>query len=68
VVILDNFSSHKSAVAKSIMRRRGAWFLLLPPYSPDLNPIETVFSILKAQVRKTAARTVDELWKAIGNI
>jgi transposase len=50
------------------MRRRGASFLLPPPYSPDLNPIEMVFSILKAQVRKTAARTVDELWKAIGNI
>ena len=68
VVILDNLSSHKSARAESILRSRGAWFLFLPPYSPDLNPIEMAFSKLKAHLRKTAARTVDELWKAIGNI
>jgi transposase len=60
VVILDNLSSHKSA--------KGAWMLFLPPYSPDLNPIEMAFAKLKAHLRKTAARTIDDLWKAIGNI
>ncbi len=48
VVILDNLSSHKSAKAAKILKQRGAWFLFLPPYSPDLNPIEMAFSKLKA--------------------
>jgi transposase len=68
VVILDNLSSHKSAHAESIIRAKGAWLLFLPPYSPDLNPIEMAFSKLKAHLRATAARTIDDLWKAIGNI
>jgi transposase len=68
VVILDNLSSHKSALAESIIRAKGAWLLFLPPYSPDLNPIEMAFSKLKAHLRAKAARTIDDLWKAIGNI
>ena len=68
VVILDNLSSHKSAKAAQILKQRGAWFLFLPPYSPDLNPIEMAFSKLKAYLRATKARTIDALWKAIGNI
>jgi transposase len=68
VVILDNLSSHKSERAESLIRDRGAWLLFLPPYSPDLNPIEMAFSKLKARLRATAARTIDDLWKAIGNI
>jgi transposase len=68
VVILDNLSSHKSERAEKIIRSRGAWLLFLPPYSPDLNPIEMAFSKLKAHLRATAARTIDDLWKAIGNI
>jgi transposase len=48
VVILDNLSSHKSEKAKEILKQRGAWFLFLPPYSPDLNPIEMAFAKLKA--------------------
>lgn len=48
VVILDNLSSHKSEKAKAILKERGAWFLFLPPYSPDLNPIEMAFAKLKA--------------------
>jgi len=68
VVILDNLSSHKSERAEAIIRSRGAWILFLPPYSPDLNPIEMAFSKLKAHLRATAARTIDDLWKAIGNI
>ena len=68
VVILDNLAAHKSEKAEKILRSRGAWFLFLPPYSPDLNPIEMAFSKLKAHLRATAARTIDDLWKAIGNI
>ena len=47
---------------------RGAWFLFLPPYSPDLNPIEMAFSKLKAHLRRIGARTIDDLWKAVGSI
>ena len=65
---MDNLSSHKSGRAETIIRAKGAWLLFLPPYSPDLNPIEMAFSKLKSYLRKTAARTIDDLWKAIGNI
>ena len=68
VVILDNLSSHKSEQAEKIIRAKGARLLFLPPYSPDLNPIEMAFSKLKAHLRKAAARTIDDLWKAIGNV
>jgi len=68
VVILDNLSSHKSEKAAQILRDIGAWFLFLPPYSPDLNPIEMAFAKLKAHLRKACARTFDEVWKAIGKI
>jgi transposase len=68
VVILDNLAAHKSAAAERAVRERGAWLLFLPPYSPDLNPIEMAFSKLKAHLRARAARTVDELWQAIGDI
>ena len=65
MVILDNLSSHKSDKASAI---RGAWFLYLPPYSPDLNPIEMAFAKLKAHLRKANARTIDALWQAVGSI
>ena len=68
IVILDNLSSHKSEKAKAILKARGAWFLFLPPYSPDLNPIEMAFAKLKALLRKAAARTYDDLWKAVGAV
>ena len=68
VVILDNLPSHKSEKAKAILKQRGAWLLFLPPYSPDLNPIEIVFSKLKAHLRRIGARTIDDLWRAVGNI
>jgi transposase len=68
VVVLDNLSSHKSEKAAAILKDRGAWFLFTPPYSPDLNPIEMAFSKLKAHLRRIGARTIDELWKAVGNI
>lgn len=68
VVILDNLSSHKSEKARAILKARGAWFLFLPPYSPDLNPIEMAFAKLKAHLRRIGARTIDALWKAVGSI
>ena len=68
VVILDNLATHKSPKAAAILKDIGAWFLFLPPYSPDLNPIEMAFSKIKALVRKAAARTYDQLWKAVGNV
>jgi len=68
VVILDNLAAHKSSRAEKAVRDRGAWFLFLPPYSPDLNPIEMAFAKLKAHLRRTGARTIDALWKAIGDI
>lgn len=68
VVILNNLAAHKSERAENIIRAKGAWLLFLPPYSPDLNPIEMAFSKLKSWLRKTKARSTDDLWKAIGNI
>jgi transposase len=68
VVILDNLAAHKSERAVKALKARGAWFLFLPPYSPDLNPIEMAFSKLKAHLRKAGARTIDALWRAVGDI
>jgi transposase len=68
VVILDNLAAHKSTAAAEHLRRKGAWFLFLPPYSPDLNPIEMAFAKLKAHLRAAAARTFDALWKTVGDI
>jgi len=68
VVILDNLPVHRSAIAASTLKEVGAWFLFLPKYSPDLNPIEMAFSKLKALIRKAAARTYDDLWRAVGNV
>lgn len=66
VVVLDNLAAHKvDGVARTI-RAAGATILYLPPYSPDLNPIEQVFAKLKTLLRTTAARTRDTLWNAIG--
>lgn len=68
MVILDNLSSHKSAHAAEALKSVGAWFLFLPPYSPDLNPIEMAFAKLKTLIRKAAARSYDDVWKAAGAI
>ena len=67
IVIMDNLSSHKVAGVHEAIEAVGATPLYLPPYSPDLNPIEQVFAKLKAILRKVGARTVDDLWRAIGN-
>jgi transposase len=68
MVVMDNLAAHKSPKAEAAIRERGAWVLFLPPYSPDLNPIEMAFSKLKAHLRKRAERTIDDLWKAVGDI
>ena len=68
IVILDNLSVHNSARAAEALKARGAWFLFLPQYSPDLNPIEMAFSKLKEHLRAAAARTFEALWTALGDI
>jgi transposase len=68
VVILDNLAVHKSEKAAQCLKQRGAWFLFLPAYSPDLNPIEQAFAKIKAHLRKAEARTFDALWRALGDI
>ncbi len=68
VVILDNVAFHKSQRAEDLINARGAWLLFLPPYSPDLNPIELAYSKLKALLRKHAARTFDAICDALGEI
>jgi transposase len=67
VVIMDNLSSHKGAKVRERIEAAGARLLYLPPYSPDFNPIEKMFSKLKALLRKAAERTVEGLWKAIAD-
>ena len=68
VVVMDNLGAHKVAGIREAIRAAGASLLYLPPYSPDLNPIEQVFAKLKALLRKAAARTKDALWNAVGTI
>lgn len=68
IVMADNLSSHKVAGVRQAIETRGASLRFLPSYSPDLNPIELVFSKLKRLLRSTAARTVDALWQAIGQL
>jgi transposase len=66
VVIMDNLSSHKRPAVRNAIRSVGARLLFLPPYSPDLNPIEQVFAKLKHLMRKAAERTHEATWRRIG--
>lgn len=68
IVILDNLSSHTSKAVRTAIRTAGAKRFLLPQYSPDLNPIEQVFAKIKTLLRKAAARTVDNLWRKLGQL
>jgi transposase len=68
IVVADNLSSHKVAGVRQAIEARGASLRFLPSYSPDLNPIELLFSKLKRLLRSAAARTVDALWTAIGQL
>jgi transposase len=66
IVIMDNLGSHKGQAVRRAIRAAGAKLFFLPPYSPDLNPIEQVFAKLKTLLRKAAERTVEATWKRIG--
>jgi len=66
IVVMDNLSSHKVPGVRQAIEAAGATLLYLPPYSPDLNPIEKLFSKLKALLRRAAKRSVEELWTEIG--
>src|SRR3546814_15401572 len=65
---MDNLSSHKRPAVRSAIRAAGARLLFLPPYSPDLNPIEQVFAKLKHLMRKAAERTHEATWQRIGTL
>ena len=68
VVVLDNLSCHKRAWVREAIEGKGCTLLLLPAYSPDLNPIEMAFSKLKRLLRKAAERTVEGLWSTLGRL
>ncbi len=66
IVVMDNLGSHKVHGVRQAVEAAGATLRYLPPYSPDMNPIEQVFAKLKGLLRRTAARTVESLWESIG--
>lgn len=68
IVVMDNLSSHKRVGIREAIESAGATLIYLPPYSPDLNPIELAFSKLKALLRKFGERTVESLWHRIGEL
>jgi transposase len=68
IVIMDNLGSHKGQAVRKAIRAAGAKLLFLPPYSPDLNPIEQLFAKLKLLLRKAAERTVEATWQRIGTL
>ena len=68
IVILDNLGSHKGRAARQAIRGKGAHLLFLPPYSPDLNPIEQLFAKLKHLMRKAEERTHEATWRKVGQL
>ncbi len=68
IVVMDNLGSHKSKAVRRAIRKAGAKLFFLPPYSPDLNPIEQAFAKLKTLLKKAAERTVTATWKRIGKL
>jgi transposase len=68
IVIMDNLGSHKGKAVRQLIRAAGAKLFFLPKYSPDLNPIEQIFAKLKHLLRKAAARTVEAICTAVGEI
>ena len=66
IVIMDNLGSHKSAAVRKVIKAAGARLWFLPPYSPDLNPIEQTFAKIKHWMRVAQKRTTDETWRHIG--
>ncbi len=68
IVVMDNLSAHKVAGVRQAIESTDACLRYLPPYSPDLNPIEQLFAKLKAHLRKAAVRNIERLWQEIGRI
>ena len=68
IVIMDNLGSHKAQAIRTAIRNAGARLLFLPPYSPDLNPIEQVFSKVKHTLRKAMGRSIEAVEQAIANV
>ena len=68
IVVMDNLSSHKGPKVRALIEAGGASLVYLPPYSPDLNPIEMAFAKLKALLRKAQKRSIPDLWTTIGNL
>ena len=68
IVVLDNLSSHKGQAVRRAIRNAGAHLLFLPPYSPDLNPIEMAFAKLKTLLRKADERSIAAVWHRIGSL
>lgn len=68
IVIMDNLGSHKSKAVRDAIRATGARLFFLPPYSPDLNPIEQTFSKIKHWMRMASERTVEATWKRVGKL
>jgi len=64
--VLDNLPAHKVAPVRAAIAKAGVQFFLLPPYSPDMNPIEMALSKLKTLLRQAGERTRDGLWQRIG--
>lgn len=67
IVVMDNLPAHRRAGVREAIEAAGARLRFLPPYSPDLNPIENASAKLKALLRKVAARTIEDLWNALGD-
>ena len=68
IVGLDNLPAHKIAAVRAVIDKAGAQLFLLPPYSPDMNPIEMAFAKLKTLLRQDPQRTRDDLWNRIGEL
>ena len=68
IVIMDNLGSHKSIAVRDAIRKAGARLWFLPPYSPDMNPIEQTFAKVKHWMRMAQRRTIDETWRYLGRL
>jgi transposase len=68
IVIMDNLGSHKAAIVRQLIKTAGARLWFLPPYSPDLNPIEQTFAKIKHWMRTAQKRTVEDTWRHLGTL
>jgi transposase len=68
IVVMDNLGSHKSATIRQLIRAAGARLWFLPPYSPDLNPIEQLFAKIKHWMRMAQKRSIEDTWRHIGHL